>query len=285
VNDSTRRAFAPLRRLARLASLAALAASACAPRVPPPDLSVEPEPLLAQVRAAQAKVRSVRGEARLSVESDAASGAAAQLVAAELPASLRIETLDFFGNPIAVLATSGGRFALWNGREKVFYRGPATPENLALLVPLPLAAEELVAILCGTAPVPAGARAVSATPGRGFVTLELALEDGRRQVLRVGAGALVERSEVQGAGGYRLRFEQRGLEESAPRFPAKVTLASDTPRVSLELTWREAEANVSHDPAFFRIEPPRGARVVELGNEPPPSPFDVGATAPSAARP
>jgi len=266
--------------LSRLALLAALAACACAPRVPPPDLSLEPEPLLAQVRAAQAAVRSVRGEARLSVKSEAGSGRAPELVAAERPGRLRIETLDFFGNPVSVLATLDGRFALWDGREKVFYRGEATPENLARLVPLPLAAEDLVAILCGTAPIPAGARAVSAEPGRGYVTLVLELEGGRRQVLRVGAGAVVERSDLQGPGGYRLRFEQLGTQGDAARFPSRVALASDAPAVSLELTWREVEVNAVQDPAFFRIDPPRGARVVELGNAPPPAPFDRGAPGP-----
>jgi hypothetical protein len=276
-DPSSRAARAPLLPSGLGAAIAALALAACAPRVPPPDLSLDPEPLLGQVRAAQAAVRSVRGEARLSVKSETGSGAVTELVAAERPARLRIETLDFFGNPVAVLAASDGRLALWDGRERTFYRGEATPENLGRLVPLPLAAEELVAILGGTAPVPDDARAISAEPGRGFVTLVLALSDGRRQVLRVGAGAVVERSDLEGPGGYRLRFEEHEWKEGVGRFPSKVKLASDAPRVSLELAWREVEVNAApQPPAFFRLDPPRGARVVELGNAPPPAPFDPG---------
>lgn len=263
-----------LPRLARPALLAALALAACAPRVAPPDLSLEADQLLAQVRAGQAAVHSVRGEARLRVKSEAGSGVAPELIAAERPGRLRIETLDFFGNPAAVLATFDGRFALWDGREKVFYRGEATPANLARLLPLPLAAEDLVAILCGTAPIPPSARAVSAEAGKGFVTLVLDLGGGRRQVLRVGAGAVVERSDLDGPGGYRLRFEQPGPQGSAARFPSKVALASDSPPVSLELNWLEVEVNAPQVPSVFRIDPPRGARVVELGDAGPPSPFD-----------
>ena len=159
-------------RSSGLALLAFVLAAGCARRAPPPDLSLDPAELLGQVQAAQAKVRSVQGDARVAVESAGRSGTVSQFLAAERPDRLHVETLDFFGNVAAVLAARDGRFALYDARERVFYRGLATPGNLARIVPLPLRAEELVAILCGGAPLPGAA--ASAAPGRGTVHLELA---------------------------------------------------------------------------------------------------------------
>ena len=263
-----------MRRLRPLAAVAALAAlAACGPpRTPPPALSLDPAELLAQVKAAQANVRSVRGEARVRVEGEAFKGAVRELVAAEKPDRLRVDTLDFFGNPVAQLATSGGRFTLYDARARVVYRGAATPANLARLVPLPLPADALVTILCGSAPLLDG-RPASAEPGRGVVLLELA-GDGRTQRLEIGEHAAIERSERSGAGGYALRFEHFRFRPGG-RLPNDLVLRSDSPSVKLELHWTDVEVNAVVEASLFRIDAPRGVRVVDLDAGGPEAPPDV----------
>jgi hypothetical protein len=259
------------RRAAALALAAAL--SACHPRTPPPDLSLDPAELLAQVKAAQQAVASVRGEVRVSMEAPGASGAAPALVAAQRPDAVYVQTLDFFGNAAAVLATAGGELSLYDARERVLYRGAATPENLARLVALPIPPEELATILCGSAPLLDG-EPVRAEAGRGFVTLELAAGD-RTQLLRVGPGAAVLRSllRVRGRpapGTYDLVF---GASDSfgGRRFPREVTLSAEEPRVRLTVTWQDAEPNAALDPGLFAPPAPRGARVVDLAEAAPPA--------------
>jgi hypothetical protein len=241
------------------AALAAAAVASCTPRVPPPDLSLEPELLLGQVREAAAAVFSVRGEARLRASAPRRVSAAA-FVAARRPDRLRIEVLDFFGNPAAVLATAGGRLAIWDARAGTFYRGAATPENVARLALLPLAPEELVGVLCGWPPL--GGEAVRADPGRGDVTLEVR-DGGRTTVARVVAGAAVSRATVRyPRGGYEVRWGVRAADAHAG--PADLTLSSDRPKVAVELSWSEPEANAALDDALFELRQPRGARVVDL---------------------
>lgn len=262
-----------------------LLAAGCRPRVPPPDLSLDPAALLAQVQAAQGRVRSVQGEARVHVEAEGRSGTVSQFIAAEAPDRLHLEALDFFGNPAAVLVSADGRFSLYDARRKVLYRGAATPENLARLVPLPLPAEDLVRILCGAAPLLDG-RPARAEPGPGFV--ELVLEAGpRAQSLRIGPGAAVERSALrtdgaQARGDYDLTFDAL-RPAGAVRFPGEVALRADAPRVRLELRWRDVEVNGALAPALFRLDPPRGARVIELdgGGEPLPDDLLRGGEAPA----
>lgn len=262
------RAVRSLSLATRAAALcAALAASACLPRRPPPELSAEPRALLGEVRRAQGAVRRVRGEARARMEAPGGSGSARQFIAAERPDRLHLEVLDFFGNPAAVLVTEGGRFALYDARKKVLYRGAATPENLARLFPLPLPAEDLVDLLCGAAPLLDGAP-VRVDPGPGYATLRLE-GSGEVQELRVGARAAVERSSRQVAGGagpgsYELELGARS-ERGGAWFPGTLHLRSDPAHVRLDLTWTEVEVNGELDPGLFRLEPPRGARVMEVG--------------------
>jgi Domain of unknown function (DUF4292) len=271
-----------LRRAALPALLAILAA--CAPRKAPPDLSLDPAELLAQVRAAQGRVRTVRGEARVRADGEGVKGAVRELVAAEKPDRLRVDALDFFGNPVATLAASGGRLALYDSRARVFYRGAATPRNLARLVPLPLPADALVTILCGSAPLLDG-RAVRAEPGKGFVALELE-GDRRKQELEIGERAEVQRSTLSGDGGYALRFEN-SRSRPGGRLPDDVRLRSDAPRVSIDLHWTDVEVNAGLDAGLFHLDPPRGARVVDLdagGGDVPPELYR-GEEPPGAAPP
>lgn len=259
-----------MRRIAALAVLAGLAA--CARRAPPPDLSLDPAELLGQVRAAQARVQSVRGEVRVRVEAPGGSGTVPGFAAAARPDRVYVQTVDFFGNAVSVLATSAGELSLYDARERVLYRGAATPRNLARLVPIPLSPADLAVILCGTAPLLEG-EPVRAAPGRGWVELEIAA-GARTQVLRVGPGAAVLSSSIRVAGGgpgaYDLTFREL---DAVPgrRFPGAVTLSAREPAVSMRLGWVDVEPGAPVEAALFSPGVPRGARVVELEEAVPPA--------------
>jgi len=255
--------------LAALVAGAACAALAgCHPRRPPPDLSADPVELLAAVRAEQARARTVQGQARVSVESKAGSGGVDQFLAAEKPGRVRVESLDFFGNVLSVLAVDGPELTLFDAKEKVFYRGAATRENVARLVPVPLSPEELATLLCGSAPLLDG-DPVSAAPGDGVMVLTLR-RGALTQVLEIGAGAAVEASRTRRDGGgdapalldADFTDLRTGATRGGLRLPTDV--ATRAPGVSLALHWRELTVNEAVDPALFRLAPPPGARVVDL---------------------
>jgi hypothetical protein len=263
------------------AALAVLALAACVPRAPPPDLSLVPGALLEQVRAASGTVTRVHGEARLRVESPGESGGAPAFIAAERPDRLHVEVLDFFGNPSAVLVTSAGRLAIYDRRSRTFYRGRASAANVARLVPLPLTPERLVALLCGAPPL--AGEPVSAEPGRGFV--DLVLRDGPRSTdVRVGTRAAVERATYRGGAPEVPDHEVRYggfVDLVGGRFPSEVEIAADRPRVRVALGWKEPDPLSPLDQALFRMDPPTGARVVDLDLSPePPPPLPLEPPAP-----
>ncbi|HEX9308233.1 MAG TPA: DUF4292 domain-containing protein [Anaeromyxobacter sp.] len=275
-----------MRRLG-LELLLAVALAACAPRVPPPNLSLEPVALLAQVRAAGAQVVRVQGESRLRVDGPGARGVAPGFVAVERPDRLRVEVHDFFGNPVSVLVSAGGRLALYDARGRVFYRGAASPANVARLVPIALSPERLVAILCGT-PLLEG-EPERAAPGRGFVALDL-VAGPRRTNLRVGPRAAIERATLRGGAPAVPDHEVRYggfLDLPGARVPTEIAITAEPPAIRVELGWKEPEVNGPLDSASFRLDPPSGARIVDLDEADlsPPPPLLPGSPAPTAEAP
>src|SRR5512140_276994 len=108
--------------LGRLLGIATLVLGSCA-RVPPADLSRDGRELLLQVRTAQERVQRVRGTARVRIDSPGGSGTLTEFIAAEKPDRVHLETVDFFGNPAAVLVASEGQFRFLDLRDNVLYRG------------------------------------------------------------------------------------------------------------------------------------------------------------------
>lgn len=249
------------------AALAALlmVAAGCAPRLrpPPPGLPSAPAALLDEVRAAQGRVVSVQGTARVAVDGPDGAGGVEQFLAAERPGRLRVETHDFFGNVLSVLAVEGGALVLYDAKARTYYRGPATAENVGRLVPVPLPPEDLVTLLCGSAPVLDG-DPIDASPVDGALRLTLRRGD-ELQRLDVGAGAVVLRARSSRAGVVGLEVELSGHRpRGGALLPAEVTARAPGAGLALALRWKEVEVNGPVDAALFRLAPPEGARVVDL---------------------
>lgn len=241
------------------------------PRVPPSDLSRDPQMLLEQVRAQQQKVVRVQGRARVSIHSPRQNGSASQWIAAEKPDRLHLETLDFFGNVAAVLVADRRSFSLFDARTSTYYRGEPTPENVSRLLPVVLSANDLVTMLCGSAPM------LSGEPGSleivdGLLSLEI-VAGSRSQLLGIGERAAIERSRLRrgltsGDSGspvtiYDLEFSYfRFL--GAARFPVKVQLDAPREQARIDLTWSDVELNGTLSEVLFRMTPPQGAKIVEL---------------------
>jgi hypothetical protein len=154
-----------------------------------------------------------------------------------------------------------------------------------VLVPV----EELVTMLCGSAPILDGVPLEARVDGS-----QLLLTIGRGplgQRLAIGEHATIESSRVRlsetGPGGthqetapaYDLEFDSF-RDRSGIRYPDEMHLDAPAGQAHVDLFWRnDLEVNGRIGAALFRLEPPRGARVVELGTGAAP-PFELPRTDP-----
>lgn len=248
---------------------AALLATVCVlagcPRAPlPVDFGLrgridDPAVALEAVQARAAKVASVRGEAKAKVDSPQGGGSLTQFVIAQAPDKVRLESIDFFGRPVAVLTSDGFLGSLYDVERHVVFQGLATPQMVGRLLPLALEPSVLVSLLLGAPPVSA------ATP----VSLEVD-EQARAYVLGVegehgrlvlGLDPATLRTLWVRGDAWQARFEDWKGPEDLPR---KVSLTTRDGRTRVELSWRDREVNPPLEDDVFVFEVPEGAKVQPL---------------------
>jgi hypothetical protein len=251
----------PIRRAAF--ALLLLLGCAKAPVVsgPPPD----PGALYIQAKKAHAVPDTLSADARAFVEAPQNGGRYSLHVFVRRPASLRMEALTPTGDIAAVLVADQGKFALLDLRENVFYRGPATPENLSRLIPAPLRDEELVALIAGDIPELPDSRPESARrTGDGY---ELVLSSTRmRQEVALGGDLRVLRVRRLDGGGNLLWAV--GLDDhddsSGAQVPRLIHLDAPLGKTTVDLRLRNVLAGKPPAAGAFLLGAPPGMRVEEV---------------------
>jgi len=210
---------------------------------------------------------SIKGEAKLKVASDANKGSVTLFVAVSRPASLHLESLDFFGRPQAVLVCDGVRFAFLNGQDGTFYQGPASPRNVSRFLPVALRPQDWVLLLLGEVPRLPGDPAAFAldVPAASYqVKLE---SEGARQTLWIDPATFrLRASRVEGRAGYYVAFDDLEDLGGAP-FPRHLALEVPRPASRWELRYTDVAPNEVIDPELFHLTPPPGARVIAVDDQ------------------
>lgn len=251
----------------------AVAVAGCqgALRLPGPG-GIDGPPALAAllVRHADA-VTALRGEARLRAKLGDGSGSAQQVVVAEAPDRLRLETIGLFGQPALVFAADLPALALFVAEEGRLYVGPGVARRFALL-PRGLGLEELVAVLLGRVP-----RSALAGAAAGSLTV---LPRERQYQLDVPIPGSDERWRVRVAadGGYPVGLARLAA-DGEPRvtvtyddfrptgsglFPYRIEVVEPARALEARIDYEEIDLNPALPPGAFRLATPRGAVPVEL---------------------
>lgn len=220
--------------------------------------------LLALTSAAEAQVFSVKGEAKIRVESPQAKGVVTLFMAVTHPSLIHLESLNFFGKPQAVLVSDGVQFGLFDSEEGKYYRGPATAQNVSRFLPVALPPEELTALMLGRAPripydtadlrIDEEERAYHVVLRKGDVTQSLWIDPSSHRVVR---------SDVRGANAYDLRFEQIERVGKAT-YPRRVVLHAPAASTRIELLYKDVAVNESPDLTLFELQPPANVPIIEV---------------------
>jgi hypothetical protein len=242
-------------RLAARAACALLAVwlSGCALMRGPSDfqpVAGEDELLRARVESLASEAsarRGLRAVGKLRVAGRNGSGSVREVVLAERPARLRLESLNLLGQASSLLVTDGERFAFFDGKR--LDHGAVTPRVLSERLGLELAPEEAVRALL-VEPAPEAWRP-SEIVGRG-AEREVRLAT---QSLRFGAaGELAAMRAFDPAGRVRWQAEYGDWSEvPGGRYPFRVVLSCPGTELRAELELSQVELNPELDPSLFRV--------------------------------
>lgn len=220
--------------------------------------------LLKLVQQAEERVLSVKGEAKIKVESPQGNGVVTLFIALQRPSLIHLEQLNFFGKPDAVLVSDGKRFGLYQAQEGKYYQGPASAQNLSRFLPIILPAEELVALMLGQAPrIPADSSMLTVDQNAKAYRLELKKGDVTQTLLVDPKTYRVKQSQVRGVNAYDLLFDDFS-DVGAATYPRKVLLHAPAGNTKLELLYKDVELNPEPDLTLYDLEAPANVPVVEV---------------------
>lgn len=248
-------------------SLAVLVTACSGARQARPDDAIDdPRVILAALEKRGEAIRALTAELGLEVWREGDRVRLRQLVLAQKPDRVRIDTLSPFDQPLTMMASNGEIITIYSLEEKRFWRGPATPENLARLLPLRMESEEMSSLLRGSVPlIRYDDVGLGWDDERGCYLLTLRGPTRRQRLcvepkaLRVAESRVWRGDELL----YRARFGQ--YEDAGPvAIPRRMRfeVPAESQRIDIEVR----DVTVDPDPPAdaFHIDPPRGIEVEPL---------------------
>jgi hypothetical protein len=235
---------------------------------PPPVAVISPEELLSRLQARQQQLKAFQAKGRLTFLSPKENYAGTALLAGRLPASLKVDVMDFLGRTILSFATNGTEVLVLSPRENKLFRGPATTRNLAAFIPPSVSLPQAVRLLVGDLPFSSGPPDhFEYLPGSGRYLLEWTQGGALVERLWVAAPGFypVEEEWYGGAPQPRFTAELADYGALTPELPEKITLKTTTPKIELRLVYGRLILNPSLTPADLTLTPPPGVSVVFLG--------------------
>lgn len=240
--------------------------SGCATRpgyqVPAPVADASGQALFDDWLARASQHRTLRGVAKIRVQTPERTLNGTQVLLAETPERLRTETLSPFGTPLLVMTANETELAVLVPGDNRFYRGWSTPENLGRFTRLPLQLADLVSILLFKPPLIAHDRfaAVPSPDGGWLVTLE---SGRRRQELRFDAARHLTMVQYLAGEELQLRLVYGEFDELLAT-PQRIDLDLPPQRIQAALVFKELEMNRPILPELFTLTAPANATVTLL---------------------
>ncbi len=250
----------------RLAILAVLFLAGCGGAHPRPENAIEdPQVVLKALRERAEAMSSLSGQLALEVWQKGERVRLRQLVLVQRPDKIRVDTLSPFDQPLSMMASDGASVSIYSLEKKRFWRGPATPDNLARLVPLRLEGDELAAVLRGSVPVLEGAEAaIDWDADVGCYRIDLTGPARRQRLcvepkaLRVLESSVWRGDELQ----YTAKFGQ--YTDEGPPVPQRMRFEVPAEDLQVDVRVVDFKANPAVPEDAFAVEPPRGIEVEPL---------------------
>jgi hypothetical protein len=210
----------------------------------------------------------VKGIAKIKVESPEETFSVKELIIAQAPDRLRLETLSPLGQPGFYAATDGQDLFLFAPSENTYYRGAAIPRNLGLIIPLRLGVEDMVSVIRGSVPLITydADHLRCASKEEGYVLQLKGRDENTTQVLTFSRDGLrVVTSEIYGREGLTCSVRYADYEPAGSIiFPRTITVSLPSEQTTVRITYKMVEFLPYIDSSLFSLSAPPGAKIVHL---------------------
>jgi outer membrane lipoprotein-sorting protein len=239
--------------------------TACVPRPVAPPVGAPPVAaamLFERLADNATAFASLQGMARVRVRTDDRTQSVNEVLLAQKPDRLRLETLSPFGQPLLVMATDGEQIDLLVPGEGKLYRDEYSLERLQRLTRLPLQLTDLVHLLLYQVPVIGHTHQTVAPVAEGETLLTLFADGGRRQELRFDRLLRLTDAAYFRDDELLLRVGYDRFNGETPPFPMTASLAMPASKTEATVAYSEVRTNVAIPSERFRLTPPRGVEVL-----------------------
>jgi outer membrane lipoprotein-sorting protein len=239
----------------------------CCPRngvqVPEANRIKDPKELLTAVREKGKELASLRAEGTILARRGGKRIKAHMILLLRRPATLRFETISFFEQPLSILVTDGMQFSLWDMDKGRFYQGPATPQNISRVIPIPMDGPEVSGILFGDPPlIPFAESKLDFKDGLYVLTLSNSQQQQKIKIHPTRLRPTEVQLKIDGKVYYELVYDD--WHDTKPPVVEKATFTMDSEDIRLVLKIREVERNVDLKDDLFVLTPPEGIPVENL---------------------
>ena len=235
----------------------------------PPVIPLSERPtrdtMLGRLDASRIAYTSLKGMGKYRFSQQGKTFSATQVLFAQQPDRLRVETLGLFGAPALMLTTDGEQLTVLLPGEGKAYQGKASSGMLQRFMRLPLREEDIVSIMLQHPLLTAWDEDTIRYDTDGNTALILKNAYGMRQEILFDLQLNILRFDYYLADGLQMRLTYADFDEKT-RFPQRLHLELPLDGLEMSLEFTDVEVNTIHPKGRFKLTPPAGYNLISLDN-------------------
>ncbi len=222
-----------------------------------------PDYLLSRIAAEAGRYRTLDGAAKVSLTTGDQFFSSQQFLLLEKPDHLRVDVLTGFGQLILQLTSDGDLLSVFlnNTVPGRFLQGPASDENISRFIRVPLAVDDLLALLLYDPPLIAFQQ--SGTEVRAGTLVLVLIGDGSHQEIVFNDQLQLIGCRYSVAGKKQLEVSYRRF-VSPEGFPLDVEIEIPQEETRVKIKFSELKVNGGIDTELFRLQKPENLTVEVL---------------------
>ncbi|MEJ2364362.1 MAG: DUF4292 domain-containing protein [Deltaproteobacteria bacterium] len=238
----------------------------CAKKIPifePVD--IPPSVVAEHLEKEKEQLRTFRAVGSIQVKGEKEHWSGRAFFLAELPDSLRLEVLNFFGQPVIYAVSDGHEFLIWQPGDNRAYEGLAAHGTLTRLIKFPLDDQEAVLLLAGIVPIWRQVeQKLFKSPDSGMLLLEQSADTSSRLKQKIwleGEGMVATKIERLQGGELELEVKFSDfLKIEGWFYPRSIEMEGAKTRVTIR--YEQIAVNESLDQSVFHLTLPEGVEII-----------------------